>query len=375
VDWSPFRVTIAGVLTLVHCFSLILAFSRMLFIAFFRNEKLSTLLHAHVEAYQYIGGVCHRQVYDNMATVCLGRSGGKPIWNPSFLEFAKYYCFQPFVCRVRDPNRKGKVESPFKLIFSDFLKGSFFASWDDLNARARTWLDTVANVRVHSTTRRRPVDLFAEEKDLLIALPPAPYPTGRELLRKVQQDGYIPVEGSLYPVPASLPGPEARVWLYPDRVEILDPEGKVVATHKVPDRATRVPADYAPVPSKPEAFSLTALQTRFLASFPAAKAFLEGLEARMKSLSPIHLRQIEKLAEIYGLEAVGLAIERATSYGNFSALALRRILEAAHPNTIPEPPVQPLSIGPAALGALDDVESGSPESYTVDTDEVTNHEE
>jgi hypothetical protein len=156
------------------------------------------------------------------------------------------------------------------------------------------------------------VDLFAQEKDLLIALPPAPYPTGRELLRRVQQDGYIPVDGSLYPVPASVPGPDARVVLYPDRVEILDPEGKVVATHKVPDRPARVPADYAPVPSKPEAFSLTALQTRFLASFPAAKAFLEGLEARMKSLSPIHLRQIEKLAEIYGLQAVSLAIERAT---------------------------------------------------------------
>ncbi len=63
-DWSAFRVPIAGVERLVHCFSMILAYSRMLFVAFYRNERLPTLLQAHVDAYAYFQGLCHRQIYD-----------------------------------------------------------------------------------------------------------------------------------------------------------------------------------------------------------------------------------------------------------------------------------------------------------------------
>lgn len=277
IDWSPFRVPIAGAIRLVHCFSMILAYSRMLFIAFYRNEKLATLLQAHVDAYAYFHGLCRRQVYDNMSTVCLGRSRGKPIWNPKFLDFATHYGFEPFACRVRDPDRKGKVERPFPYIFSDFLKGSLFESWDDLNVRGRDWLDQVANVRIHSTTRRRPVDMFAEEQPLLIELPAQAYPTGTILVRRVQPDGYIPVDACFYPVPEAIRGAEARVMVYPHRVEILDREGKVASAYAIPDQPKRIFADRPREPSRPEPVSLTALETRFLSVFPNGSDYLDGL--------------------------------------------------------------------------------------------------
>jgi hypothetical protein len=69
---------------------------------------------------------------------------------------------------------------------------------------------------------------------------------------------------------------------------------------------------------------------------------------------------------IYGMEFVEAAISRAQSYRNHNALAVARILEAAHPDVVAEPPPRPLSLGPAALDALDDVECGSPEEYDVD---------
>ena len=52
VDWSPYRVLIAGVATVVHAFSLVLCFSRRLYIRLFRNERLPTLLWAHAEAFR-----------------------------------------------------------------------------------------------------------------------------------------------------------------------------------------------------------------------------------------------------------------------------------------------------------------------------------
>jgi len=367
IDWSAFRIPIAGAERLVHCFSMILAYSRMLFVAFYRNEKLPTLLQAHVDAYTYFHGLCHRQVYDNMGCVCLGRARGKPIWNPTFLEFSKHYGFRPFVCRPRDPNRKGKIERPYPFIFSDLLKGSTFGSWDDLNARARQWLDTVANVRLHSTTHRRPIDMFAEEKDLLIRLPPSPYPTGQLVVRQVQLDGYVPVDSSFYPVPEAVPGRQVKILSYPHRVEILDADGKVAAAYAVPERPSHVFLTRPPAPARPEPQSLTALETRFLAFFPDTREFLDGLKLRMKSLAPIHLRRIQSLVDIYGTSRTTAAISRAQSYRNYNALAVARILAMAHPDVVPDPPHHPLSLGAAALDALDDVETGSPEDYDIDT--------
>jgi hypothetical protein len=81
----------------------------------------------------------------------------------------------------------------------------------------------------------------------------------------------------------------------------------------------------------------------------------------MTTLAPIHLRQIDRLVAIFGQARVALAIERAQEYRNFNASAVSRILEHAHPNVVPEPEVG--TVNPAALGALDDVDSGSPEDY------------
>ncbi len=372
MDWSPYRLLIGAVETVVHCFSLILCYSRRLWIGFFRNERLPTLLYAHVEALHYHLGCPVRLVYDNQTTVTLGRVGGKPLWHPTFLEFAKHYGFKPYACKIRHKERKGKVERPFSWIFDDFLRGSVFHSWEDLNQKARVWLDTVANVRKHTTTGRLVDEMYAEEKPFLIALPSSPFHAERREVRRVQKDGYVPVDGSFYPTPVK-PGQEVSVLVYPTRVEIVDASGKVVAAHPVPDRPMRIAAPWQP-PPQPEATSLTALETGFLARFPGALEFLEGLKRRMNALTPIHLRQIERLVALYGDARVAAAIERAQAYRNFNALSLARILERAHPNVVPEPPMGPLTAGPEVLGALDEVESGSPQDYTLDSIPPTEEE-
>ena len=64
----------------------------------------------------------------------------------------------------------------------DFLRGRTFASRDDLRAQVRQWLDTVANVRVHGTTRRRVDEAYAEEQPCLIALPAVTYCSRRPIV-------------------------------------------------------------------------------------------------------------------------------------------------------------------------------------------------
>lgn len=49
---------------------------------------------------------------------------------------------------------KGKVERPFRYIREDFFLARSLRNLEDLNAQLRHWLDTVANSRIHATTRR-----------------------------------------------------------------------------------------------------------------------------------------------------------------------------------------------------------------------------
>jgi transposase len=367
-DWSPYRVPIAHRETIVHAFSLILCFCRRLFVAFFRDERLPTLLWAHHEAFRYHGGLCRRIAYDNQTAITLGRVGGKPRWHPTFLDFAKHYGFEPSVGRPGHKERRGKVERPFHYLEHDFLAGRAFASWDDLNHQCRQWLDTVANVRVHGTTRRRVDEAFAEEQPCLITLPAISFPAARQETRILQKDGYIPVDGSYYPVPESLvdQGP-VRVRIDPRHVMILDRTEQIVAAHPVPEQPTRLPAPAPPPGPHQAARSRPVQAAAFLARFPDAHAFLDGLTQRMSTLTPIHLRALDRLVDLYGDQAVHAALARAAAYRNFNARAVERILQRAHPTVVPEPALGSLSSRPEALGALDDTDPGSPHDYTLDS--------
>jgi len=184
IDWSPYQVKIGGRLTKVRAFGCLLCYSRKLFIAFFKDERRSTLLEALARAFEYFGGCTLRVVLDNMSTAVLGRIGPnrEPLWDPRFLDFAKHYGFEPFACAVADPDRKGKKEKSFRLVEDDFVKGSEFDSWDDLERRAKVWADETpeeGNLRVHGTTGLVPDQVWLSEGELLIQLPgmDATFPT------------------------------------------------------------------------------------------------------------------------------------------------------------------------------------------------------
>jgi transposase len=108
VDWSPYRILVGGAQVVVHCFIMILCYSRYLFLQFHRDERLPTLLAAHVDAFAFFRGVVRTLWYDNMTTITFGRRGHEILWNPEFIKFARHYAYEPHLCRPRDPNRKVK---------------------------------------------------------------------------------------------------------------------------------------------------------------------------------------------------------------------------------------------------------------------------
>ena len=95
----------------------------------------------------------------------------------------------------------------------NFVYGRTFANDADLDQQRRQWLDDVANVRVHATTRERPRDRFDRDERLLLhPLAPRPYTsilvpdTPRRLARSAAPTPLVPVEKRPLAVYARLTG-------------------------------------------------------------------------------------------------------------------------------------------------------------------------
>jgi len=105
---------------------------------------------------------------DNLKSAVLRRAVGQdPTFNPKFFDFARHYGFTIAPCNVQKGNEKGRVENAVGYVKKNFLAGLDIPDFGAIAPAAGSWLDETANVRIHGTTRKRPVDLFEAEKTSL----------------------------------------------------------------------------------------------------------------------------------------------------------------------------------------------------------------
>src|SRR5208337_2664945 len=147
----------------VNLFSYVLGYSRRQYLRFVESQDFETTIREHVRAFQHLGGVAATCLYDNMKVVVARYEGDEPIYNTRCLAFAMHYGFRVWACRRRRPQTKGKCERPFRYVEENFLNGRSFRNFEHLNECLAKWLAEVADVRVHRETKRRPIDLHAEE--------------------------------------------------------------------------------------------------------------------------------------------------------------------------------------------------------------------
>ncbi len=160
-----------------------LGYSRATYVKFGRSEDVQALREGLLEAFDYFGGVPEHVLFDNPKTVVLHRDAygeGLHRWNERLRELAEECGFVPRLCRPYRAKTKGKVER-----FNGYLKRSFLVPLaaslravglklraEEANRHVRRWLDEVANVRVHATTKAVPARRLAEEQAVMLA-PPA----------------------------------------------------------------------------------------------------------------------------------------------------------------------------------------------------------
>jgi transposase len=218
VDWGHLgTIEINGEESRLSGFTFTLGYSRMMMAEAVLDQKLGTLLRMHEEAFRQFGGVPEEILYDRMKTVWIGQDErGETVWNPVFLDFARYWGFTPRLCRPYRAQTKGKVESGVKYVRRNFLCGLLGqepSGLEELNARLQQWVQSVANQRIHGTTHEAPALRWtAERKQLHPMRGRAPYPYVDEELRRVARDAYVAWQGSRYSVPWSYAGKD--VWVH-----------------------------------------------------------------------------------------------------------------------------------------------------------------
>jgi transposase len=177
----------------------------------------------HEKAFRRLGGSPRVVVLDNLREGVLLADIYDPTLNPLYQHVLLHYGVVAMPCRIKDPDRKGKVESGVGHAQKTPLKGLRFESLEEAQAYLDHWERRWADTRIHGTTKRQVAAMFAEEKPFLLPLPIEPFRYYQYGERVVHLDGCVEVEAAYYGLPPGWIGRLVKVQWDTLHVRILDP--------------------------------------------------------------------------------------------------------------------------------------------------------
>ena len=331
VDWGcGGALQIGSTRRRLSFFVMVLCYSRMLYVEFTLGEALEHFLGCHQNALEFFGATPGAMVIDNLKLACSFTlqarrpSSIRATWSSPLTT-----AFEPRACNVRKANEKGRAENAVGYVKKNFLAGLELPnSLAALNTAVRDWMDQIANLRIHAEAKKRPNDLFAEEKPHLKALPPLPADTSVVRTVRATSRCRVVLDTNRYSVPALYASARLTLKLFADRLCIYHAD-KLVATHprsyerhrdfEDPDHVKEL------LDQRRKARDAKRL-LRFYALSPRAEAYHHELAQRR--LNPrTHINKIVALADIYGADNLARAIEDAFACEAFSSEYIANILE------------------------------------------------
>jgi len=327
-DTSPHRLTLGDKTLTAQCASLVLAYSRMLFVQYyprFTRFEAKAFLSA---ALQFFDGACPRCVIDNTSVILAGGSGAHALIAPEMEAFGELFGFEFIAHAIGHSDRKGRIERPFSYVENNFLAGRTFTDWVDINAQARVWCQQVANAKPKRILGMSPQAAYAMEKAHLLALPAYIPPVTEIHYRVVDCYGFIHLDTNRYSVPERWVGKQVAVHKRPEQV-LVYADRKRIAEHprligqrqgerRAPGHHTQLERRRAAGPS-PREQALTGRD-------PRLDAYVAALKKRAPGRGVGKLRRLLELQRTYPAEPFLSAIEQALRYGLFDLARLERLI-------------------------------------------------
>ncbi|MEA3275645.1 MAG: helix-turn-helix domain-containing protein [Pseudomonadota bacterium] len=327
-DTSAHRLSLGEKTLTGQCASLVLAYSRMLFIQYYPRFTRFEAKAFLTEALRFFDGACPRCVIDNTSVVLAGGSGPHALIAPEMEGFGALFGMAFMAHAIGHSDRKGRVERPFSYVEGNFLAGRTFADWADLNAQARAWCEEVANAKVKRVLGMSPQAAYAMEKAHLLALPAYIPPVTEIHYRVVDCYGFVHLDTNRYSVPERLVGKKVAVHKRPEQVLVFCAQQQVaehprlIGQRQGEQRAkghhTRLERRRAVGPS-PQEQALTGCD-------PVLDRYVVALKKRAPGRGVGKLRRLLALKRTYPSEPFLAAVAQALQYGLFDLTRLERLI-------------------------------------------------
>ena len=333
VDWGECgRVQIGATTRKVSVFVAVLCYSRLIYIEFTLSQRKAEFYRCLAHALEFFGASPRAIIIDNLKTAVINGSGRAACFHSEFLALCGYYCIQPVACERRDPESKGIVEASVRYVKRNALagRGDELVRFEDYAAFAPRWRDEIANVRIHETTRERPVDRFQHERSLLRALPAIPFDTDEIVPAVVSPHARVEFDANGYSVPPHLARQTVTIRADGHEVRIVH-QGQIIARHsRCYERRHLIvlPEHRLAALSMSRRSRSSALERAFDALGPEARQFHLCLN-RQPVKTGVHLRRLLGLARVYGPAEVVSAIAQALELAAYDASYVENILLAA----------------------------------------------
>jgi transposase len=352
VDWGSFgHFRVGANQRPLSAFSMVLSWSRAIFIDFSFDQKMDTFLRMHRRALEFFDGVPRRILYDNLKSVVLHHVGATVQFNPRFLEFAGHYLFEPTAAPVRYPEAKGRVESSIKYIRQSFFYGRSFSSLADLRAKAAAWRDQTANQRIHSTTRERPAERLLVEKTKLHALPEHPFDTDLTIFpRVVSKDSRVQLDTNTYSVPPKYVGRTVQIRANDHQVRVIC-DGETIAAHNRCWERRKAIEDKAHIEElleRRKAARGPKRRDRLASLSPESRSYIQEVARRPIDLES-EVCKLLRLVNRYGETEVAQGMSAALAQRTFGARYVHTLIDQARfARGLGEPPEPVVTGNPAA---------------------------
>jgi len=238
VDWAGQSAYLTNNLTgapiKAPIFVAVLPYSGYAYVEALPNMNMRSWIQAHVNCFQYIGGVPRILVPDNLKTGVERVSREESVINRTYNEMASYYNSVVIPARVRRPKDKASAEGTVGMISTWILaslRNRRFFSLAELNTAILDKL-TEFNHKPFQIKEGSRASVFSlEEQDILLPLPTEPYEMARWISVTVAYNYHVMVDKRYYSVPFEYIHHKVDVRIT-DRVIEIFYNSIRIATHK-----------------------------------------------------------------------------------------------------------------------------------------------
>ena len=185
-----------------HVFRMVLSHSRKAYSEAVFRQTTDEFLRCLENAFWFLGGVTKTVVIDNLRAAVSHPDWFDPELVPKLQAFAAHYGTVILPTKPYTPRHKGKIERGIGYVKGNALKARTFGSLEEQNQFLWDWEASIADTRIHGTTKRQVGQVFVEvEKSALLPLPRERFAMFHEAQRIVSRDGHVEVAKAYFQTP------------------------------------------------------------------------------------------------------------------------------------------------------------------------------